>query len=36
MKCIVCGKPTAIDSRLLCARHYGEVMIPDTIKKGGK
>lgn len=35
MKCIICGKETALDSRLLCAKHYSEVRIPDTIKPKG-
>lgn len=34
--CIVCGKPTALDSRLICAKCYSELKTPDTIKKGGK
>ncbi len=33
MKCIVCGKPTALNVRLLCAEHYAEYRIPDKVVK---
>ena len=33
MKCIVCGKPTALNVRLLCAEHYAEYRTPDKVVK---